>query len=75
MVLERLREMRQDRDMTQEQIAKYLHCSQVAYSYYESGKRAIPTELLIRLASYYNCSVDYLLNCTNIKKRYPKDRK
>lgn len=46
-----------------------LGCSQVAYSYYEIGKRDIPTDILIKLANFYNVSIDYLLDQTNNKKR------
>lgn len=63
-----IRELREDADLSQEDIAHILNCSQVAYSYYELGRRDIPTEILIKLAQYYNCSVDYLLGLTNQKK-------
>lgn len=59
--LERIRELREDRDLTQAQMAKYLGCTQVCYSNYELGKRDIPLEQLIRLADYYQVTVDYLL--------------
>lgn len=65
-----IRELREDADLSQEDIARILNCSQVAYSYYELGRRDIPTEILINLAKYYNCSVDYLLGLTNQKKPY-----
>ena len=68
---ERIRNMREDMDKTQTEVAEYLNCSQVAYSYYEIGKRDIPTALLIRLATYYQCSIDYLLGVTDVKKPYP----
>lgn len=64
-----IRDLREDLDLTQEYIAQYLGCSQVAYSYYELGKRDIPTDLLIKLSNYYNVSIDYLLDQTNNKKR------
>ncbi len=63
-----IRELREDADLSQADMAKILNCSQVAYSYYEIGKRDIPTEILINLATYHNCSVDYLLGLTNQKK-------
>lgn len=63
-----IRDLREDADLSQKQIAKILHCSQVAYSYYEIGKRDIPTDVLIRLADFYNCSTDYLLGRTNKKE-------
>lgn len=64
-----IRDLREDLDLTQEQLANYLGCSQVAYSYYELGKRDIPTDFLIKLSNYYNVSIDYLLDQTNNKKR------
>lgn len=65
-----IRELREDAGLSQADIAKVLNCSQVAYSYYEIGRRDIPTEILIKLAQYYNCSVDYLLGLTKQKKTY-----
>lgn len=64
-----IRDLREDSDITQEQMARVLSCSQVAYSYYELGKRDIPTDILIKLADYYNVSIDYLLDQTNNKHR------
>ena len=69
---ERLRGLREDKDLTQTQIAKYLHMSQTGYSQYEIGKNDIPTRVLIQLAEFYEVSVDYLLNLTDIPKPYPK---
>ena len=68
----RIREIREDRDLTQSDIAKILNVSQVAYSFYEIGKRQLPIELLIKLAKYYNTSTDYLLELTDERKPYPK---
>ncbi|HAL03061.1 MAG TPA: XRE family transcriptional regulator [Lachnospiraceae bacterium] len=62
-----IRALREDSDLSQADIAKILNCSQVAYSYYEIGRRDIPTEVLIKLAKYYNCSVDYLLGLSKKK--------
>lgn len=67
----RIRDLREDRDMTQAQMAKLLNCSQQTYSRYESHTTEIPLELLIFLADYHNTSVDYLLGITNCKRRYP----
>lgn len=68
----RIRNLREDRDLTQEQLAQYLNISQVAYSHYELNKRSIPIEILIKLAKFYNTSVDYLLYRTDETKPYPK---
>lgn len=68
----RIREIREDRDLTQSDIAKILNVSQVAYNFYEIGKRQLPIELLIKLAKYYNTSTDYLLELTDERKPYPK---
>ena len=64
-----IKDLREDSDLTQTYIANILGCSQVAYSYYEIGKRDIPTDILIKLANFYNVSIDYLLDQTNIKSR------
>ncbi len=66
----RIRELREDRDLLQKQLAEYLHCSQVAYSRYELGLRDIPTQVLIELAKFYDTSIDYLLGMTDIQKPY-----
>ncbi len=66
----RIRELREDKDLYQKELADYLHCSQVAYSRYELGLRDIPTEVLIALAKYHNTSVDYILGLTNGKAPY-----
>ena len=60
----RIRNLREDRDLTQREIAAYLNCSQRVYSNYELGQRDIPTDILIRLSAFYNVSVDYLLGLT-----------
>ena len=60
----RIRNLREDMDMTQTDMAKNLFISQRTYSYYESGGHDIPTEVLVRLADFYDVSVDYLLNRT-----------
>ena len=61
----------EDADLRQQDMAEYLQCTQVCYSYYESGKRDIPTDVLIRIARYYNVSVDYLLGLTDRREAYP----
>lgn len=70
---ERIRNLREDKDMTQTQVATYLNCSQRIYSNYERGEVDIPTRILIKLADLHNTSTDYLLNRTKIRKPYPKD--
>ena len=57
----RLKDLREDRDLTQQQIAKILNCKQNTYQQYESEKRQIPIQALIKLALYYNISIDYIL--------------
>lgn len=65
MVYRRIRDLREDKDMTQTQISTILHCSQRIYSNYERGDVDIPTEILIKLADFHNVSADYLLGRTN----------
>lgn len=67
MVFVRLKNLREDHDLSQSDIAKYLNISQRTYSYYETGGRDIPIQILIKLADYYNTSIDYLVNQTNSK--------
>ena len=69
----RLKDLREDSDLTQETLANYLHIKQNTYSQYESGKRQIPLELLIALAHYYGTSLDYIVGLTDIKKPYSKN--
>lgn len=73
----RIKNLREDNDLTQAQLAKYLNISQVAYSYYEIGKRNIPLDIIIKLADFYKTSTDYLLYRTdnyipetNISKKF-----
>ena len=70
----RIRALREDKDLRQRELAKYLNCSQVAYSYYEIGTRDIPTEVLIRLAKFHGTSVDYLLGLTDEIQPYPPSK-
>ena len=63
----RIRDLREDRDLTQKQIAEILGMSQTGYSKYETGENDIPTQILIQLADFYGTSVDYLLNRTDKK--------
>ncbi len=69
---ERLKGLREDRDLLQKDVAKVLNVTQVAYSCYEIGRRQIPVEALIKLSLFYNTSVDYLLGLTDERKPYPK---
>ena len=62
---ERIRNLREDHDLKQEDIARLLHCTQACYSHYETGKRDIPTEVLIQLAGLYHTSTDYILGLTD----------
>ena len=66
----RIRDLREDNDLTQTQVAKMLGMSQTGYSKYETGENDIPTAILIKLARFYQTSVDYLLGETNQKERY-----
>ncbi len=63
----RIRDLREDRDLTQKQVADYLHIKQNTYSQYENGQRQLPLECLIALAKFYNTSTDYILGLTDIK--------
>ena len=63
----RIRELREDNDLLQKELADYLKCSQVAYSRYELGQRDIPTDVLIALAKFYHTTTDYILGLTNHK--------
>lgn len=69
---ERIRNLREDSDMTQQQIADKLYVTRRAYSNYEIGIRSIPIEILSKIADIYGTSVDYLIGRTNTKKPYPK---
>ena len=67
----RLRDMREDHDLTQREVAAILGITQPQYFRYEQGYRDLPTDLLIRLADLYSTSVDYLLERTNSPSKYP----
>ena len=71
----RIRDLREDKELAQKTLADYLKCSQVCYSYYEIGRRDIPTDVLVRLARFYNTSIDYLLGLTDVKDPYPRANK
>ena len=69
---ERIKNLREDNDLTQEYIGKLLNVSQRVYSNYERGERSIPIELLSKLADHYETSVDYLIGRTDVKTPYRK---
>ena len=69
----RIRDLREDNDLKQQQIADLLICDQSLYSKYERNERELPLEYAAKLADFYNVSVDYLLYRTNVKKPYPKN--
>ena len=73
-MFERIRNLREDRDLKQEDVAQVLNCTQACYSNYENGRRDIPSEVWNILADYYGVSVDYLMGRTNIKDPYPKNK-
>ena len=64
----RIRDLREDNDLTQKQVTKILNCSQQVYSNYELGQRDIPTDILIKLAVHYNVSIDYILGISDRKE-------
>ena len=72
MYLKRLKDIREDKDLLQKQIAIILEITRQQYGLYENGQRTIPIEKLIKLADFYNTSTDYLLGLTNETKPYPR---
>lgn len=68
----RIRDLREDNDLTQFQVAAHLLCDQSLYSKYERGERVVPVEILEKLAIYYKTSVDYLIGLTNERTAYPR---
>ena len=71
----RLKDIREDHDLTQKTLAALLHVKQNTYSQYENGQRGIPVELLVALAQFYHTSTDYLLGLTDLPKPYPRAEK
>lgn len=71
---QRIRDLREDHDLRQKELASYLKCTQVCYSNYETGKRDIPTDVLKALADFYQVSVDYLLDLTDEPIPYPRKK-
>lgn len=74
MIFHRIKDLRQDLDIKQKEIASYLGIDQSTYSDYENGKLNIPIDALIKLSDYYNTSIDYLVGKTDIKKSYKKSK-
>ncbi|HIU35204.1 MAG TPA: helix-turn-helix transcriptional regulator [Candidatus Fimenecus excrementigallinarum] len=74
MLYRRIRDLREDRDLTQREMGEILLCSQRVYSDYERGVLDIPTEILIRLADFYNVSTDYILGRTDIREMAGKQQ-
>ncbi len=72
MYYERIENLRIDNDLTQQQVAAYLDCNREVYRRYEKGLRDIPVWALIRLAKLYDCSVDYLIGVSDVKRRFGK---
>lgn len=70
----RIRDLREDKDFTQEQLGEAIGVSQRTYAYYESGQRMLPPQILCALADFYHVSVDYLLERTDEKKPYPRKK-
>lgn len=70
----RIRDLREDMDLSQTKVAGILGMSQTGYSKYETGENDIPTGVLIRLAQFYGTSIDYLLGQTDQKERYPEPK-
>lgn len=68
----RIRDLREDKDMSQTKLAKILGMSQTGYSKYETGENDVPTNILIKLAHYHETSVDYILGLTDEKEPYPR---
>lgn len=68
----RIRDLREDADLTQKQVSEYLMCDQSLYSKYERGERDLPLEAAVKLALFYQTSVDYLVGLTNVKTAYRK---
>ncbi len=74
-IYRRIRDLREDRDLNQSSVARMLGMSQTGYSKYETGENDIPTDILIRLALFYDTSIDYLLGQTDEPKRYKPPKK
>ena len=71
----RIKDLREDADLTQKEIADFLNIKQNTYSQYENGQRQLPLDALIKLAYYFDTSTDYILEVTNDRKPYPKSNR
>ena len=74
MMFKRLRDLREDQDLTQKQLADFLKIHQTTYSDYEIGKLNVPIDVFIKLAEFYQTSIDYLAGLTDIKDPYPRNK-
>lgn len=74
MMFKRLRDLREDQDLTQKQLADFLKIHQTTYSDYEIGKLNVPIDVFIKLADFYQTSIDYLAGLTDIKDPYPRNK-
>ena len=74
MIYKRIRNLREDSDLTQQQIADKLFVNRRTYSSYENGVRSMPIEILSSIADIFNTSTDYLIGRTDVKKQYPKSK-
>ena len=74
-MLLRIRDLREDRDLKQKELAQLLLCDQSLYSKYERGQRELPLRLTVQLAAFYGVSVDYLVGLTDERRPYPRRRK
>ena len=72
MIYKRIRDLREDSDLTQQQMADKLFINRRTYSNYEVGSRSIPIEILIKIADIFDTSIDYLVGRTDVKTAYPK---
>jgi len=68
----RIRDLREDHDLSQKQVAEHLRCDQSLYSKYERGEREVPLQIMAKLAVFYQTSIDYLVGLTNEQKPYPR---
>lgn len=72
-MFKRVRDLREDKDITQKQMAEYLQIHQTTYSDYELGKLNVPADVLIKLAKFYGTSIDYIVGLTDCSEPYPKN--